>query len=89
LRRRWRVHGVVQGVGYRYFAVQTARRARLCGFARNLPDGAVEVEAEGGEDELRHFLEELTQGPAAARVERIEQQEPTTDPLPFPFTVAY
>jgi acylphosphatase len=79
----------VQGVGYRYFAVQTARSARICGFARNLTDGAVEVEAEGGEEELRHFLERLRQGPPAARVERIEQLEPTTDPLPCPFTVAY
>lgn len=42
-----RVSGRVQGVGYRYFARETAAMLGLNGFARNLPGGDVEVEAEG------------------------------------------
>jgi acylphosphatase len=79
---------MVQGVGYRYFAVHAARRARICGFARNLGDGSVQVEAEGGEEELRVFLDELRRGPAAARVVRVEEQEPSGKLLPCPFGVA-
>jgi acylphosphatase len=89
LRRHWSVYGEVQGVGYRFFAAQAARQARLCGFARNLEDGSVQVEAEGGEAELRVFLDQLRHGPAAARVVRIEEHEPTGERLPCPFGVAY
>jgi acylphosphatase len=83
------VCGEVQGVGYRFFTLQAARRARLCGFARNLTDGRVQVEAEGGEKELSAFLDELRRGPAAASVSRVEEHEPTSERLPCPFGVAY
>jgi acylphosphatase len=89
LRRHWNVYGQVQGVGYRFFAVQAAQQARLCGYARNLPDGSVQVEAEGGDKEVRAFLDRLRRGPVAARVARIEEHEPTGDRLPCPFSVAY
>jgi acylphosphatase len=83
------VYGRVQGVGYRFFAVKTARRAQLSGFARNLTDGSVQVEAEGGEEDLRAFLNQLRRGPVAARVARIEEHEPSSEGLPCPFDVAY
>jgi acylphosphatase len=83
------VYGEVQGVGYRFFAVHAARRAQLCGFARNLGDGSVQVEAEGGEEELRGFLDELRRGPTAATVTRIEEHPPAGERLPCPFGVAY
>lgn len=67
-----RVHGMVQGVGYRYFAVRQARKLGLSGYARNLADGSVELEAEGGEAELRELLRLLEEGPPGARVERLE-----------------
>jgi acylphosphatase len=48
--------GNVQGVGFRYTTLQTARRFRVAGFVRNLPDGQVRVVAEGDAEELDAFL---------------------------------
>ncbi|MEN2982453.1 MAG: acylphosphatase [Thermus sp.] len=66
------VKGRVQGVGYRAFAQRKALELGLSGYAENLPDGRVEVVAEGPEEELRAFLHHLRQGPRLARVEAVE-----------------
>ncbi|MCK5589482.1 MAG: acylphosphatase, partial [Dehalococcoidales bacterium] len=42
-----KVYGYVQGVNFRYFVTREAGYLRLSGYVRNLPGGAVEVEAEG------------------------------------------
>ena len=62
------IAGRVQGVGYRFFAQERARVHGLGGSVRNLPSGGVEVEAEGPDEALRAYLEELHHGPPAARV---------------------
>ena len=69
--RAW-VSGRVQGVGFRDFACRSARQLGLVGYVRNLPDGRVEVVAEGSEEQLQAFLEQLRRGPAAARVSGVE-----------------
>ncbi len=66
------VSGRVQGVGYRAFAQRKARELGLTGYAENLPDGRVEVVAEGEEDDLKRFLEFLKQGPRLAEVTSID-----------------
>ncbi len=60
--------GLVQGVGYRYYAVGEARKLGLTGYAKNLPDGAVEVYAEGERGFLEEFLKSLRVGPVGAGV---------------------
>lgn len=56
LRRRTVLYaGTVQGVGFRYTAVRVARRFSVSGFVKNLPDGRVEVVAEGLAGELDRF----------------------------------
>lgn len=70
---RFIVRGRVQGVGYRYFALQTARDLHVGGFARNLPDGSVEVLAEGAESALLAFEARLREGPSFARVSAVER----------------
>jgi acylphosphatase len=70
--RRFVVSGRVQGVGFRYFTQDTARREGLTGIVRNLPDGRVEAVAEGDADSLQRFEAALRQGPSRARVDRIE-----------------
>jgi acylphosphatase len=66
------VTGVVQGVGYRYFAMQLARDYGLAGWVRNREDGSVEVEAEGEEIILRSYMKDLRIGPRHADVTAIE-----------------
>ena len=70
-----RVHAVVtgrvQGVGFRWATRHEAQRLGLAGFVRNLPDGSVEVEAEGEADVVGHFLQWLELGPAAAQVSQV------------------
>jgi acylphosphatase len=73
---RFIVSGVVQGVGFRWFVARHARALGLGGYARNLPDGRVEVVAAGAGIEALSRLEELLrEGPAHARVERLERQD--------------
>ncbi len=54
-RRRYLFFGRVQGVGFRYTAVQAARRLELTGWVKNCPDGTVEAEAQGDEGNLNRF----------------------------------
>jgi acylphosphatase len=65
------VHGRVQGVYFRRFAVLRARELGLAGYARNLPDGTVEVRAEGDADRLQELLSYLEEGPPGARVDGV------------------
>ncbi len=64
--------GRVQGVAFRYYAVEWAREEDLTGWVRNLPDGGVEIAAEGDRDSLERFLERVRRGPRMARVEGCE-----------------
>jgi len=66
------ISGRVQGVGYRAFARRHALNLGLAGYAENLPDGRVEVVAEGDRDELKHYLHLLQRGPLHARVQSVE-----------------
>jgi acylphosphatase len=77
--KQYLVRGRVQGVGYRFFALETARRAGIQGWVRNLASGDVEVHAEGEEATLRGFKEKLERGPSQSRVtEVIETDVPAT-----------
>jgi acylphosphatase len=73
--RRFVISGRVQGVGYRYFAVQAARKCGVSGTVRNLPDGRVEVVAEGSAQAVADLRSKLEEGPSLARVARIDESE--------------
>ena len=82
--RRFVVTGRVQGVGYRYFVLQEATRLGLAGFARNLPDGSVEVVAEGPAAGLDSLSGLLRDGPSFARVENVSSVDvPARDETGF------
>lgn len=66
------IKGRVQGVGYRVFALEAARKFDVSGWVRNLPNGSVEVEAFGDEVILTDFLTELYKGPINGHVEDID-----------------
>lgn len=55
-------------MGFRYFAERSARRFGLSGWVRNVSDGSVEIEAEGEEEALNAFLQEVRVGPPCAHV---------------------
>ena len=66
------VRGRVQGVNYRAFTQEAAKRLGLSGYCRNLPDGRVEVRAEGERDLIENLIERLRVGPSRARVDDLE-----------------
>jgi acylphosphatase len=79
---RFLVSGQVQGVGFRWFVARHARALGLGGYARNLPDGRVEVVAGGGRGEALARLEELLRaGPAHAMVEWLEREDDVNEPV--------
>jgi acylphosphatase len=70
---RYVVRGRVQGVGYRYFVMREAGALGVSGFARNLPDGTVEVIAEAADDVLAQFEARLREGPSFATVSALDR----------------
>lgn len=71
------VTGIVQGVGYRASTAREAQRLQLVGWVRNLPDGSVELEAEGPEHIVDTLIEWCRRGPPSSDVEdvRVEPRE--------------
>jgi acylphosphatase len=63
-----RIRGRVQGVGFRYFAFEAARRLGVVGYVGNTRDGGVRAYAEGPREKLEQFLRILEQGPQGSRV---------------------
>ena len=68
------MNGKVQGVGFRWFARETASRLGVRGWARNRPDGTVELEAEAEAATLAAFVRELETGHPYARVGAVASQ---------------
>ncbi len=70
-----RVRGRVQGVGFRWFVARAARELAVTGWVRNADDGAVEVAAEGGAEQVERLLAALRRGPSQALVQSVEIDE--------------
>jgi acylphosphatase len=86
-RRAYRLTGRVQGVGFRWWARQTAVGLGLRGVVRNDPDGPVWVEAEGDAATMDQFEALLHTGPPGARVEQVTTVPVTDHPLPARFEI--
>jgi acylphosphatase len=76
--RKFLVGGRVQGVFYRATAARHARELQITGYARNLPDGRVEVLAYGSEGALEELLKRLWMGSSASKVTAVEVADATT-----------
>jgi acylphosphatase len=72
---RYVVSGRVQGVGFRWFVMREATRLDLAGYVRNLPDGSVEVVAQGSPAGLASLESALRHGPPAARVQSVDKSD--------------
>jgi acylphosphatase len=74
------IGGRVQGIGFRYATRLTAHQLGVVGWVRNLPDGSVEVWAQGPEDLVARFRAFLEQGPPGAQVTSIDLIDVDPDP---------
>jgi len=66
------VRGRVQGVAFRAFTADEARRAGVAGWVRNRPDGSVEAAFEGARGAVEALLAFVRRGPRSARVDDVE-----------------
>jgi acylphosphatase len=73
--RHVRVTGRVQGVFFRAWTRDEARRLRVSGWVRNCPDGSVEAHLEGDEAVVQSLIDKLRDGPPGARVDRVETRD--------------
>lgn len=79
------VRGRVQGVFFRQFTKNAAQELGIGGYARNLPDGCVQVLAEGPKGSVEAFVQRLRRGPPMARVDslEVEWKEPSGEFVDF------
>ena len=75
MRVRLVITGLVQGVGYRYFAYQAADRCGVTGWVRNRRDGAVEAQAQGSQAQVDAFVAQLRIGPRWGHVDAVDASE--------------
>jgi acylphosphatase len=73
------VEGRVQGVGYRWWAVETARGLRLGGWVRNRADGSVEILAIGEAAAIERLSKACGEGPPGASVRAVRLQAAEDD----------
>jgi acylphosphatase len=66
------VSGHVQGVYYRSTSAETGLKLGLTGWSKNLPNGTVEIVAEGDKDQIAKLIKWCHKGPPTARVEGVE-----------------
>lgn len=71
--RKFLIRGMVQGVGFRFFAQRSAARHQVRGYVRNLDDGRVEALAEGSAKAVEEFKHDLATGPSYSAVEHLEE----------------
>ncbi|HJW24198.1 MAG TPA: acylphosphatase [Rhodocyclaceae bacterium] len=70
--RHLSITGLVQGVSFRWYMVQEARRLGVDGWVRNRRDGSVEAAVAGPEDQVRQLVEWARRGPPAAQVDGVD-----------------
>jgi acylphosphatase len=86
--RRFLVHGKVQGVFFRHSTRLEAERLAIRGIARNLPDGSVEVIAQGAAPAIQELRVWLHRGPVQARVDAVQESDPgSLDTVPTGFII--
>jgi len=86
--RLLRVLGRVQRVGYRRYALELAQELGLAGYAKNLPDGSVQILVQGEEEKLTRFLE-LVRSPPLGEVREVRVEEVPADPSIGEFRIVY
>ncbi len=86
---RAKVYGLVQGVGFRAFTIREARRLGLTGWVKNLPDGTVEVLAQGPQSALENLVYALKRGPTTAKVQKVQTYFEDTEATLADFSIRW
>ncbi|WP_287373546.1 acylphosphatase [Prosthecochloris sp.] len=73
------VYGLVQGVGFRMFVERSASRLGLSGWVRNMPDGTVQIDAQGPDGLVDELLNDTKIGPPASKVSSLDVIEKQPD----------
>jgi acylphosphatase len=82
------IRGRVQGVGFRWYVMELARKLELAGWVRNRPDGIVELAAAGEPDALAKLEAAVAKGPPGAQVEEVRKLTAVAaDALQVPFGI--
>ena len=81
------IRGRVQGVGFRWFVREAARKLDVAGWVRNQRDGSVEVAADATRETLDAFRRMLSEGPPGATVLTVDEVETGDEILERPFTI--
>lgn len=76
VKKGWRIKGIVQGVGFRFFVLRKAKELSLKGYVKNLYDGSVEVCAYGKKNAIERLEQNLCEGPPASFVYSVSPFEP-------------
>jgi len=67
-----KIYGIVQGVGFRFYAQFRALELGIKGYVKNNPDGSVTFVGEGDEEDLKKMIEYLKKGPTGAVVQKVD-----------------
>ncbi|MEO6024867.1 MAG: acylphosphatase [Burkholderiales bacterium] len=67
-----RIHGIVQGIGFRVAMYRAAVKQEITGWVRNRADGTVEAVIQGHDKDVAEFLAWVRKGPPGAKVDRVE-----------------
>jgi acylphosphatase len=85
--RRLVIRGRVQGVGFRFFAVEAAAVEGVSGWVQNLYDGGLEILAEGDRDAVARFEAKIRRGPARAVVDAVQVDDDVPSGRSGPFII--
>ncbi len=69
-----KIHGKVQGVGYRYYVQKHANEFGLTGWVQNQPDGTVDAEFQGSSENIEEMINHCFVGPGMAEVSHIDKE---------------
>ena len=83
------VKGKVQQVGFRFYAREIASETKITGWVKNLPDGRVEIVAEGEDAQIQDFLQKLNEGYLGRNISEILKNTETHTGEFTSFSIAF